>query len=287
MNLVNREYQGMSFVFREDGYFNMTKAAHAYGKLLDNFWTTKGTFEYLETLGVALGKLPEIQGVWRDELSLDEIGVRIKSIRNCCSERTVGRSGGTWAHPKLAVYFARWLDPKFAVFCDMVIDDILRNKAKLTLTKPKESAVMALPQSYLESLQELVKAVAAQEELKAQNATLANQNAMLLPAAEVGSAIAKRTALGVVDFCRKLPGVSTNAVQTRLYDMQYLHKRNGHWAPYSKFKGVLFDETFTSEGYSKVVVLEAGQRKLVDMYHAGLLPMLKGRTPDKHLEVSL
>jgi prophage antirepressor-like protein len=104
------------------------------------------------------------------------------------------------------------------------------------------------------------------------------------PAAQVGQALAKRKALGIVDFCRKLPGVSINAVQTRLYDMQYLHKKQGHWSPYAKFKGVLFDETFTNEGYSKVVVLEAGQRKLVDMYHAGLLPMLKGRTPQKSLE---
>ncbi|WPN22286.1 hypothetical protein [Pseudomonas marginalis] len=88
-----------------------------------------------------------------------------------------------------------------------------------------------------------------------------------------------------MDFCRKLPGVSINAVQTRLYDMQYLHKKPGHWTPYAKFKGVLFDETFTTDGYSKVVVLEAGRRKLVGMYHARLLPMLKGRKPEKALEL--
>lgn len=98
-------------------------------------------------------------------------------------------------------------------------------------------------------------------------------------------ALAKRKALGVVDFCRKLPGVSVNAVQTRLYDMQYLHKKYGHWSVYAKFKGVLFDETFDHQGYSKVVVLEAGQRKLVGMYHSGLLPMRKGCKPEKALEL--
>lgn len=108
----------------------------------------------------------------------------------------------------------------------------------------------------------------------------------LLPAATVGQAVAKRKALGVVDFCRKLPGVNVNAVQTRLYDMQYFHKKYGHWSVYAKFKGVLFDETFSAEGYSKVIVLEAGQQKLVDMYHAGLLPMCKGKTPLSRLELS-
>lgn len=123
------------------------------------------------------------------------------------------------------------------------------------------------------------------DQLASMSAVQAAHIERIAPAAEVGQALARRKTLGIVDFCRKLPGVSINAVQTRLYDMQYLHKKPGHWTPYVKFKGVLFDETFTTDGYSKVVVLEAGQRKLVGMYHAGLLPMLKGRTPEKNLEL--
>lgn len=123
------------------------------------------------------------------------------------------------------------------------------------------------------------------DQLASMSAVQAAHIEQIAPAANVGQALARRKALGIVDFCRKLPGVSINAVQTRLYDMQYLHKKPGHWTPYAKFKGVLFDETFTTDGYSKVVVLEAGQRKLVGMYHAGLLPMLKGRKPEKALEL--
>lgn len=123
--------------------------------------------------------------------------------------------------------------------------------------------------------------------LKCENNHLEQQNQRIAPDAQVGHAVAKRKALGVVDFCRKLPGVSVNAIQTRLYDMQYLHKKHGHWSVYAKFKGNLFDESFSDDGYSKVIVLEAGQRKLVSMYHAGLLPMLKGRTPERHLELVL
>ena len=74
------------------------------------------------------------------------------------------------------MFFARGLDPKFAVFCDAVIDDLLHKKAELTVIKPTESAAMALPQSYLESIQALVAAVAAQEELKQQNNHLQHPN---------------------------------------------------------------------------------------------------------------
>ena len=42
------------------------------------------------------------------------------------TDATTGRYGGTWAHPKLAIFFARWLDVRFAVWCDAMIEDILK-----------------------------------------------------------------------------------------------------------------------------------------------------------------
>ncbi len=102
--LINREYQGQTFTFREDGYFNMTKAAKAFGKRIDKFWGNDETAEYCEELGALLNSNSPEKGVIK------------------LTESSRGRYGGTWGHPKLAVFFARWLDAKFAVFCDMVID---------------------------------------------------------------------------------------------------------------------------------------------------------------------
>ena len=107
--------------FRGDGWFNMTKAANAFGKRLDNFWTAEGTKPYCDALSNSLN----------------------------LSELTVAKSGryhgGTWAHPKLAVFFARWLDTKFAMWCDAAIDDILKGNQKLQMVNKAESAVEALP----------------------------------------------------------------------------------------------------------------------------------------------
>ncbi|WAE63601.1 KilA-N domain-containing protein [Stutzerimonas sp. R40042] len=156
--LITREYQGQSFVFRDDGYFNMTKAAQAYGKETKEFLRLPSTIEYIE--------------------ALEKVG------NSHVYEAGRGRSGGTWAYPKLAVAFARWLDVKFAVFCNMVIDDILRGKAELTITKPAESSVARLSQTYLESLEELVKSMKAQEELQQQNAVLVEANKQMLAKAD-------------------------------------------------------------------------------------------------------
>lgn len=161
--LITKHYKGTPFLFRQDGYFNMTKAAQAFGKRLENFWRTDGVRMYCFELSQALGA---------NDSDMSDLSYGLTEAKR-------GNNGGTWGHPKLAVFFARWLDVKFAVFCDMVIDDILAKKATLTVTKPQESAAMALPQTYLESLQELVKAVEERERLVKENTTLTQEKAVL------------------------------------------------------------------------------------------------------------
>ncbi len=36
---------------------------------------------------------------------------------------------GTWLHPKLVIFFARWLSPDFAVWCDIQIEELLKNSS--------------------------------------------------------------------------------------------------------------------------------------------------------------
>lgn len=121
----------------------MTKAAKAFGKRIDNFLVNEETRRYLEALTALVPGKP-VTSVQRGNGLLPGVG--------------------TWAHPKLAVFFARWLDVRFAVWCDSVIDDILRGKAELVVTKPEESAVAALPQDYSTALRALADAVDKQRE---------------------------------------------------------------------------------------------------------------------------
>lgn len=57
-------------------------------------------------------------------------------------EASRGRYGGTLAHPKLAVFFARWLDVRFSVWCNAVIEDILKGTAKAVIATPQEPAAL-------------------------------------------------------------------------------------------------------------------------------------------------
>lgn len=102
--IVLADYEGKVIPFRDDGWFNMTKAAKHYGKEVKHFWELESTKEYMVALREMVG------------------------IPDCLVETAVGRNGGTWAHPKLAVRFAQWLDVRFAVWCDMQIEKILHGR---------------------------------------------------------------------------------------------------------------------------------------------------------------
>ena len=143
INVVERDYNGMMFKFREDGYFNMTHAAKQFGKDLSNFNRMVDTADYIAALG---------NSVISTELNI--------------VETQVGRYGGTWAHPKLAVFFARWLDVKFAVFCDMVIDDLMHGHSVITVVDAEKALAPKLPGSYIESLEQLIEALKEQDRLK-------------------------------------------------------------------------------------------------------------------------
>lgn len=108
--VIEKSFNGMNFKFREDGYFNMTHACKHFGKHLPNFWNHSETEDYVVAL--------------RHGISSSMGATPLELVEVIHGNRYIP-DRGTWAHPKLAVFFARWLDVKFAVFCDMVIDDLM------------------------------------------------------------------------------------------------------------------------------------------------------------------
>jgi len=98
--LVKTNYNGIEMSFSEDGWFNVTQAAERFGKRVDVWLKTDETHSYISALELHLNTTKR----WN----------LIKTKR--------GKNGGTWFHPKLAVVFARWLDVRFAIWCDFQAD---------------------------------------------------------------------------------------------------------------------------------------------------------------------
>lgn len=105
MQVIKRDYQGLSITLQDDGWFNATQVAESFSRRVDHWLKSQETNDYIAAL-CEMTNTPK-KGYLK-------------------TKRGVG--GGTWLHPKLAVHFARWLDPKFAVWCDVQIDNLIRGK---------------------------------------------------------------------------------------------------------------------------------------------------------------
>lgn len=112
-----RTFDTHSITFQTDGWFNATDAAEKFGRRVDHWLKTADTQSYIAAL-CDISNTPE-KGY-------------LKTKR--------GAGGGTWLHPKLAVNFARWLDPRFAVWCDLQIDELLRGKTTWIGSRHQASA---------------------------------------------------------------------------------------------------------------------------------------------------
>lgn len=100
---LTRTFNNAPFVFREDGWFNMTKAAKHFGKRMDNFWSSNATYEYISQLN-------DPEQPCNSRVAVDEVEVDEPWRQSRDKHVKAVRGQGTWAHPKLAVFFARWLD---------------------------------------------------------------------------------------------------------------------------------------------------------------------------------
>lgn len=130
--IIVATYEGQGYSFRADGWFNATEAAKRYGKDAHEWVRLPETKRYLAALERTYGKIPHVE----------------------TSRARADRGGGTWLHPKLAVKFARWLDVDFEVWCDMLIDQILRGaplpalEDRLTTAKERIPIHLVVPHIY-------------------------------------------------------------------------------------------------------------------------------------------
>jgi|GEM_PF-2740036 hypothetical protein len=114
MNLI-KSFSGVAVSFNQDGYLNASAIAKHFGKRVPDFLKTEQNQEYISALAEYLSKTKKIV-LEENQLVIVKHG---------------GNQSGTWLHPKLAIHFARWLDPRFAVWCDEQIEHILSGSLKL------------------------------------------------------------------------------------------------------------------------------------------------------------
>jgi len=115
--IISKKFNDIEIVFSldENIYLNATQTAKKFKtkrgnpKDINEWLSSKATKEYLESLKKVV---PEKTGN----------GFIIIKQGGKADEQ------GTWIHQKLIILFARWLNPDFAVWCDLQIEEILKSK---------------------------------------------------------------------------------------------------------------------------------------------------------------
>jgi len=96
-------------VIIENGYYDVTEVLKTHqSKNISDWKNAKQTQEYMIALSEKLNV---------------EIYTFIKSKK--------GRGGGTQIHERIAIFFARWIDPRFAIACDeFIMNELTKNQIK-------------------------------------------------------------------------------------------------------------------------------------------------------------
>lgn len=105
-------FQNTQVFFQSNAFVNANSMASGFNKKPENYLRTNRTKEYIEALKKALFPVALKSATKQNQLVIINQGGKPEEQ-------------GTWLHPKLAIDFARWLNPDFAVWCDMQIEKIL------------------------------------------------------------------------------------------------------------------------------------------------------------------
>ena len=116
MNLINKKFKNKEIIFdlTKDGvvYLNATKTAKQFGKEVRMWLRLKETKEYISILRE---ESTDVHQMHNGDFIVVKQGGNDKN------------SQGTWLHPKLTIFFARWLDLRFSIWCDETVENILKN----------------------------------------------------------------------------------------------------------------------------------------------------------------
>lgn len=136
-DILNVSFDNSNMIFKNDGWFNATIAAIKFGKEPYDWLRQKDTVDYVIALSESISPNSGFVTEFNDINNLDSTKSTTRTklfnvvkktglVKTKAGSLEIG--GGTWLHPKLAIVFARWLNVKFAVWCDEQISNILQGK---------------------------------------------------------------------------------------------------------------------------------------------------------------
>ncbi len=189
---------------------NATEMAKSFGKSATHWLRNQQAKDYL------------------DELSK----LRICNLDDLVQVRHGGSDNGTWMHEDVAIEFARWLSPAFAIWCNDRIKELMRDG--VTTTATDDEAIIKAIEILHRRIEEGKRCIETQQaciETQSEQLRIQAPKVAYYDAAMDSSATYSTTAIA------KDLGTNAQALNQKLHVLGIQFKRNGTWFLYSKYDG--------------------------------------------------
>lgn len=209
------QYNGSPITFYKDDnvMVNATEMAKPFGKLVGDWLRLKAITEFTEALSADM-HIP--------------ISALIQVVKGGNSEQ------GTWLHEDVALEFARWLSPSFAIWCNKRIKELLQYG--MTAMQPTLEQMINNPDLVISLATQLKNEREEKQRLEQQNAL---QEEQLLQAAPKVSyydnhlqSVNTQTSTQVA----KQIGMDAEKLHKKLKEIGVIYRQSGQWllhTPYS------------------------------------------------------
>ena len=107
--IVLHDYNGFAISQESNGYVSLTDMAKAAGKQVNDYLRLDSTNEYIQALGY-------------------EVGNPVSSLIQIVQGK--GKKQGTWAHPDIAIDFAKWCNVHFRIWANRTLRGVIEQKSE-------------------------------------------------------------------------------------------------------------------------------------------------------------
>lgn len=252
---------------------NASQMAKSFGKQPKDWLRTESSREFLDMLSSDR------------QISLSQL-VQVQKGGNTHQQ-------GTWMHEDVALEFARWLSPKFAIWCNDRIKELLTTG--ITATQPALEQLLQDPTLILGMAQKLIEQRKAnnswRQQITAQQKQIEVMSSELIELREqqsyVEQVLASRELVTITQIAADY-GMSAKALNKKLAELKVQYKVNGQWILYSCYaaKGYTHSRTIDivrANGAHDTVMhtewRQAGRLFLYNMLKEhGILPIIERNT---------
>lgn len=232
-------------------------------------------------------------GSWLRSSAAEEYIREVADAQKCASAdlQRVTKGGnaeqGTWFQKDVALEFARWLSPKFALWCNKRIEELLTTGRTELRPQPQFQIPQTLSEALMLAARQAEKIENDARLIESQKREIAHKDEVIEDMKEDSAYLKQILAsdkLLTTNCIAQDYGYSAMAFNRMLHDLDVQYKRDGQWLLTYKYRkeGYVHSETFTIKGDKGTAVVthtkwtQKGRKFLYEfLKKRGVLPTIE------------